>query len=317
MLASIAELWDLSHLQGALHFELAECRECNGCFRGSFNGKERLDDLVFAWDSNNVVDADLINQTKVLEKLQPHTKMKRLSIQHYNGNQFPKWLGDPSFMMNLVVLRLEDCESCTSLPPLGKLQSLKDLQIVKKNEVQKVGAELYGSSSMKPFGSLEILRFEEMWKWEEWVCCGVEFPCLKKLYIQICPKLIGDIPKCLPQSTKIVISECRLLMCCLPVATSIHELRLDGCEDMVVRSVGGLVSLASFNMWSVCKIPPILPNLTSLKYLKIEGCKSLVSFSELALPPMHEKLRIGFCPILESLPVGMMQNDTTLQCLNI
>ena len=52
------------------------------------------------------------------------------------------------------------------------------------SEVRKVGAELYGndgygSSSIKPFGSLEILRFEEMLEWEEWVCCGVDFPCLK------------------------------------------------------------------------------------------------------------------------------------------
>ena len=181
--------------------------------------------------------------------------------------------------MNLVLLRLEKCKSCSPLPPLGLLQSLKDLQIVKMNEVRKVGAELYGndgygSSSIKPFGSLEILRFEEMLEWEEWVCYGVDFPCLK-LYIKKCPKLIGDIPKCLPQSTNIEISECGQLMCCLPMAPSIRELYLTECDDVGIRSAGGLTSFASLKMSNVCKIPSELGQLHSLIKLFFYGCPEL------------------------------------------
>ena len=44
---------------------------------------------------------------------------------------------------------------------------------------------------------------------------------------------------------------------------------------------------------------------------------SLLSFSGTALPPMLENLEIEFCPILESLPEGMMQNNTCLQGLSI
>ena len=114
--------------------------------------------------------------------------------------------------------------------------------------LQKVGAELYGnngcsSSSIKPFGSLVVLRFEEMLEWEEWVCCGVEFPCLKKLYIKKCPKLKGDIPKHFSYLTKLEISECGQLVCCLPMAPSLCELKLDKCEDMVVRNAVHLTSL--------------------------------------------------------------------------
>ncbi|XP_034703798.1 putative disease resistance protein At3g14460 isoform X2 [Vitis riparia] len=318
--ARITELQDLSHLRGALSiFNLQNVVNATDALKANLKKKKDLDDLVFAWDPC-VIDSDSENQTRVLENLQPHTKVKRLNIQHYYGTKFPKWLGDLSFT-NLVFLQLEDCKSCSSLPPLGQLQSLKDLQIAKMDEVQNIGADFYGnndcdSSSMKPFGSLEILRFEEMLEWEEWVCRGVEFPCLKELYIKICPKLKKDLPKHLPKLTKLEISECEQLVCCLPMAPSIRELMLEECDDVVVRSASSLTSLASLDIRKVCKIPPILHSLASLKNLNIQECESLASFPEMALPPMLERLEIRDCPTLESLPEGMMQNNTTLQYLD-
>ncbi|KAL6326149.1 hypothetical protein AAG906_001024 [Vitis piasezkii] len=338
--ARLGELRDLAHLQGAL--SILKLQNVENATEVNLMKKEDLDDLVFAWDPNAIV-GDLEIQTKVLEKLQPHNKVKRLSIECFYGIKFPKWLEDPSFM-NLVFLQLRDCKNCLSLPPLGQLQSLKDLCIVKMADVRKVGVELYGNSycsstSIKPFGSLEILRFEEMLEWEEWVCRGVEFPCLKELYIKKCPKLKKDLPEHLPKLTELEISECEQLVCCLPMAPSIRQLELKKCDDVVVRSAGSLTSLAYLTIRNVCKIPdelgqlnslvqlcvyrcpelkeipPILHSLTSLKNLNIENCESLASFPEMALPPMLESLNIKSCPTLESLPEGMMQNNTTLQHL--
>ena len=76
-------------------------RQATYALEANLNEKAGLDDLAFVWDPKNVVDGDLSDQTKVLGKLQPYTKVKRLNIQHYHGTGFPKWLGDPSFM-NLV-----------------------------------------------------------------------------------------------------------------------------------------------------------------------------------------------------------------------
>ncbi|KAJ9685518.1 hypothetical protein PVL29_017529 [Vitis rotundifolia] len=343
--ARVGELRDLAHLQGALSIlNLQNVENAMEDIEVNLMKKEDLDDLVFAWDPNAIV-GDLEIQTKVLEKLQPHNKVKRLSIECFYGIKFPKWLEDPSFM-NLVFLQLRDCKNCLSLPPLGQLQSLKDLCIVKMDDVRKVGVELYGNSycsstSIKPFGSLEILRFEEMLEWEEWVCREIEFPCLKELYIKKCPKLKKDLPKHLPKLTKLEISKCEQLVCCLPMAPSICELNLEECDDVMVRSAGSLTSLVSLDLRNVSKIPdelgqlnslvqlfvyrcpelkeipPILHNLTSLKNLVIYRCKSLSSFPKMALPPMLERLEIDSCPILESLPEGMMQNNTTLQHLFI
>jgi hypothetical protein len=69
---------------------------------------------------------------------------------------------------------------------------LQDLSIVGFDGVVKVGREFYGSdsSSVKPFGALKVLRFEQMLKWEEWFSFGAEneggaFPQLEELYIMI------------------------------------------------------------------------------------------------------------------------------------
>ncbi|KAL6327568.1 hypothetical protein AAG906_021858 [Vitis piasezkii] len=418
--ARITELQDLSHLRGALSIlNLQNVVNATDALKANLKKKEDLDDLVFAWDSN-VSDNVSENQTRVLENLQPHTKVKRLRIRQYYGTKFPKWLGDPSFM-NLVFLRLGHCKNCLSLPPLGQLQSLKDLWIVKMDGVQNVGADFYGnndcdSSSIKPFGSLEILRFEEMLEWEEWVCRGVEFPCLKELYIKKCPKLkkvgvelygnsycsstsikpFGSLEilrfekmleweewvsekvgvelygnsYCSSTSIKPFGSleilrfeemlEWEEWVCrgvefpCLKElyikksagvlssnGSSIRQLELQKCDDVVVRSAGSLTSLAYLTISYVCKIPdelgqlnslvhlcvyscpelkeipPILHSLTSLEDLNIFDCESLASFPEMALPPMLERLEIRGCPTLESLPEGMMQNNTTLQLLEI
>ncbi|RVX00304.1 putative disease resistance protein [Vitis vinifera] len=247
-------------------FNLQNVVNATDALKANLKKKEDLDDLVFAWDPN-VIDSDSENQTRVLENLQPHTK----------------------------------------------LQSLKDLQIAKMDGVQNVGADFYGnndcdSSSIKPFGSLEILRFEDMLEWEKWICCDIKFPCLKELYIKKCPKLKGDIPRHLPLLTKLEISESGQLECCVPMAPSIRELMLEECDDVVVRSVGKLTSLASLGISKVSKYQMNWDNCILL---------SLSSFPEMALPPMLERLEIRDCRTLESLPEGMMQNNTTLQYLEI
>ncbi|RVW49110.1 putative disease resistance protein RGA1 [Vitis vinifera] len=316
--ARIKDLRDLSQLGGTLSILNLQNVVCAAdALEANLKDKGKLDDLVFGWDCN-AVSGDLQNQTRVLENLQPHKKLKTLTIEYYYGAKFPNWLGDPSFM-NLVFLQLKSCKSCLSLPPIGQLQSLKGLSIVKIG-VQRVGPEFCGngsgSSSFKPFGSLKTLKFEEMLEWEEWTCSQVEFPCLEELYVQKCPKLKGDIPKHLPLLTKLEITECGQLVDSLPMVPSLCELKLTECNDVVFRSAVDITSLTSLIVNDICKIPlelqhlhslvrltiygcpelrevpPILHKLNSLKQLVIKGCSSLQSLLEMGLPPMLQKLDI-------------------------
>lgn len=93
---------------------------------------------------------------------------------------------------------------------------LKKLIIKELAGVNSVVPEFYGTGWSKSFPLLEILRFEGMLEWEDWIPSEpsqeVEaFPQLQKLYIQNCPKLLGRLREHLFNLDKLVISGCREL----------------------------------------------------------------------------------------------------------
>ncbi|KAJ9685444.1 hypothetical protein PVL29_017472 [Vitis rotundifolia] len=322
----VGELSGLSHLSGTLAiFKLQNVADARDALESNIKGKECLNRLELNWEDDNAIAGDSHDAASVLEKLQPHSNLKELSIGCYYGAKFPSWLGEPSFI-NMVHLQLSNCKNCASLPPLGQLRSLQNLSIVKNDVLQKVGQEFYGNgpSSFKPFGSLQTLVFKEISVWEEWDCFGVEggeFPRLNELRIESCPKLKGDLPKHLPVLTSLVILECGQLACQLPEAPSIQKLNLKECDEVVLRSVVHLPSITELEVSNICSIqvelPAIFLKLTSLRKLAIKECQSLSSLPEMGLPPMLETLGIEKCHILEALPEGMTQNNTSLQSLYI
>lgn len=360
--SSIIELRDLFYLEGTLSIlnleNVVDIVEAQGA---NLRDKKNLYEFVLKWNDNVYnIAVDSQNEASLLENLQPHKRLKRLIIDYYRGAYFPDWLGEPSFS-NMEFLHLNKCKNCLCLPPLGQLPNLKSLSIVHFDEVIKVGAEFYGTvtSSRKPFRSLETLMFEEMPKWEEWVPFqteGDEFPCLKELCIRKCPRLIRGIPCHLPSLRQLEISECRQLVVPLPAVSSICELKLHECDNVLIESAFQLTSLSSlsaskiFNMTHLpgsqiasssiqvqvglqylrslvelhlcnCpklkELPPILHMLTSLKRLAIWQCPSLSSLPEIGLPSMLERLEIGGCDVLQSLPEGMTSNNAHLQELYI
>ena len=147
----------------------------------------------------------------MLEQLEPHTNLKKLSIKFYCGTRFPHWLGKSSFS-NMVSLRLSDCMNCVDLPPLWQLPSLQVLIIESMDAV--TGWVLNSVEWISHFSLWRLLTFEEMSEWEEWVSSevgGGEFPCLRELCIRRCPKLKGNLPKQLPSIVKVEIFECQEL----------------------------------------------------------------------------------------------------------
>ncbi|RVW81026.1 putative disease resistance RPP13-like protein 1 [Vitis vinifera] len=294
----VGELRELSHIGGILRIkELQNVVDGRDASEAYLVGKQYLNDLWLEWNDDDGVDqngADI-----VLNNLQPHSNLKRLTIHGYGGLRFPDWLEGPAILINMVSLRLWRCKNVSTFPPLGQLPSLKHLYINGAQEVETVGAEFYGtdSSSTKPsFVSLKALSFCDMPKWKEWLCLGGQgggFPRLKELYIQHCPKLTGDLPDHLPLLSKLEIKECKRLVAPLPRVPAIREL--------MTRNSGG-VFLRS----------------PARDFMRLESLITSDISQWKELPPVLQKLSIENADCLESLlEEEILQSNTCLQDLTI
>ncbi|KAJ9687389.1 hypothetical protein PVL29_016039 [Vitis rotundifolia] len=245
----------------------------------------------------------------VLNYLQPHSNLKRLTIHMYGGSRFPDWLGGPS-ILNMVSLRLWGCTNVSAFPPLGQLPSLKHLHLWRLQGIERVGAEFYGtdSSTTKPsFVSLKSLSFQGMRKWKEWLCLGGqggEFPRLKELYIERCPKLIGALPNHLPLLTKLEIVQCEQLVAQLPRIPAIRVLTTRSCDisqwkelppllqDLEIQNSDSLESLLEEGM---------LRSNTCLRELTIRNCSFSRPLGRVCLPITLKSLYIELSKKLEFL----------------
>ncbi|KAL7204245.1 hypothetical protein ACSBR2_017338 [Camellia fascicularis] len=299
----------MSRLKG-----LQNVRSGRDALEAKLKKKEHLEEIVLEW-GNTTENSQ--NEREVFENLQPHTNLKHVTIKRYGGTRFPKWLGDHSYS-NIVSLFLDECDHCLSLPPLGKLSSLKDLRIARMNGITKVGEEFYGDgSSTKPFQSLETLHFEAMLEWVEWYILGAEeFSQLKELHIIKCPKLVGGLPKQMPSWVRLEIHECSALTASLPRTSVANKLVLNGCNgvDLGWQGVSSLVKLEISNMPSLKELTPELHMLTNLQKLIIRNCPSLVSFPRILNTCLHD-LCIENCSSLLSFAVGVL--PITLNSISI
>ncbi|KAL6131876.1 hypothetical protein ACLB2K_070249 [Fragaria x ananassa] len=245
--SGVREIESLLHLQGTLHISRLENVICVEDARSAnLKSKERLEALFLEWSSSSVSTEDA---AIVLDMLQPHSKLKELTIKGYAGLKFSTWIGNPSFT-KMVRVELEGCNHCQFLPPFGQLPCLKELCIQEMDAVESVGVEFYGKGKLS-FQALETLELHNLKNWKKWYPCqqseGVEvFSCLKKLSIGGCPRLEGDLPEKLD---------------------SLAQLRIYGCEELVV-SVSKYKQLHGSNI-EKCKM------VVYDTKLKITGCEEL------------------------------------------
>jgi hypothetical protein len=315
--SKIGDLMNLKFLHGRLCISrLENVLDAEDARRANLNGKKNLDALVMKWEYANDDLQDARVGIAVLDMLRPWTTVKELLIDGYVGVKFPTWLGHHSFS-NMVLLKIESCRKCTSLPAIGQLPSLKDLVIIGMTKVESVGPEFYGESGLKPFQSLETLRFEDMQEWKDWIPCGneyEEFSCLRELSISRCPKLQGKLPYHLPSLEKICVRKCEELVVSIPSLPMLHELEIVGCKEVVRRNTVELCSLKSI----VISIPDLkslteefMHGLVKVENLTIDDCKELTSMLQDKLMFLV-KLDIRSCPSL--ITIGLM---STIRILKI
>ncbi|XVF82347.1 hypothetical protein PTKIN_Ptkin16aG0039400 [Pterospermum kingtungense] len=289
-------------------------------------------------------------ETEVLKWLQPHKQLKALAIMFYAGLVFPSWIGDPS-LKGLQSLKLEGCPNCKLLPAVGKLPLLKDLCIKGMSSVISVGSEFGGDNWSNAFPSLEKLQFEDMAEWREWKAC--EFDCLRELRIVNCPKLIGTLPEHLTSLKTLVICKCQDLVVSISNLPVLCEMEIDGCKEVMVGSCIELWSVKKIKLSNILKLGcemmmmmsesvtvedlslngweeldsfwwSCLMPLTSLRNLKVENCREVVSLGarkeeekaelqQLGIPCNIENLSIEDCEGLENLSKTLHSNHTCLR----
>uniref|UniRef100_A0A2C9V779 Disease resistance RPP13-like protein 1 n=2 Tax=Manihot esculenta TaxID=3983 RepID=A0A2C9V779_MANES len=344
----ITELKKLCDLRGQLHItslenvEVADIRDA-----GFVNLKDKpgITELHLEWAEADERFDDLRNpshEEQVLNSIQPYRSLSSLSITSFGGRKFPSWLGEPSFS-GMVQVQLWKCRQMTSLPPLGRLKSLKKLSIGDMSGVKEVGVEFYEDDSC--FSCLEELEIRNMGEWELWAWSkGLgedsvpKFPKLHQLQIRNCPKLVGELPNFLPSLENLVIDDCPLLVELPKVLPSLTRLHFEKCQEAILRSVTNATILTSLKYLEIklcdelvslvdgepgllpcnlevlniyeCpnlkELPSGLKDLKSLQDLTIYGCTSLVSFPAGGLPHNLIHLRIMSCESLESLPEGIV-----------
>ncbi|XP_059453291.1 putative disease resistance RPP13-like protein 1 [Corylus avellana] len=273
---ALKELGSLLHLQGTLIISrLENAIELGDASNAKLIEKLNLTELFLEWSVNVDDSQDRTSELEVLNMLHPNEDLKKFTIKCYGGSKFPTWLTCNSFHM--VLLRIENCKKCTSLPPVGQLPSLKHLFIEGMTSVKNVGAEFSGGSCSQPFKSLETLCFKDMEEWESWSPNG-EFPNLVELSIKNCPKLLGKLPNPLPLLKKVLVEECERLVVSISSFPELCELQIEGSTGVVCKSK---VDFNSLNSKSLSKISeftcPIEGFIFDVKDLAIENCEELRS----------------------------------------
>ncbi|XP_028961119.1 putative disease resistance RPP13-like protein 1 [Malus sylvestris] len=336
----IGELGQLSNLRGNLSIlNLQNVVNPIDALGANLKDKKDLNEVELAWGREEANDS--IKERHVLESLQPSANLVKLTIKFYGGTSFPDWLGDSSFA-NIQVMRISDCGTCFSLPPVGRLPALKELYIERMKLVVSIGVEFYGgngASLSQPFQSLKKLEFKEMPEWEEWLSSpgrgqSPDFPRLEVLILGKCPKLKGNLPDHLPSLRKLRVSDCgvlheratrtRWIPWSLIVNTeslrqSLKQLKIVRCPGLSsLLETESLCSLWNLEIQFFSRPDCLQPHFSScLGSLRLVNCASLLSFPRNGLPTSLTYLEIKKCRRLEFLSHEMMAKLTSLRHLDL
>lgn len=145
---NIDQLSTLMELRGSLKiYGLGNVESKEEAMMARLKDKVHLSNLHLSWEKGQ---DDTASHTIVLEGLQPHTTLKCLRIDGHRGAP-PKWLTTDFPFTSLRSLHLEGCQSWVALPPIEKLQFLRELHLIRLFKIREV-----------LIGPLEVLELREM-----------------------------------------------------------------------------------------------------------------------------------------------------------
>ncbi|XAR64558.1 hypothetical protein NMG60_11008287 [Bertholletia excelsa] len=346
----IEELESLNNLRGKLSIHnLDHVKSKDEAEKANLFEKSKIQELQFHWRSFQDEDTQEHKVTEeeeaVLEGLRPPKNLKGLMIKNFNGKKFASWMiSDRVLPYNLVKIKLIDCKNCERIPTLGHLPLLKVIEIKGLNNVRCVGVDFYvqaidsdnegvklaGCSANKGlavsseiFPALRELILIDMRSLEEWsepplALDGTTvplFPCLEKLTIENCSKLI-KAPCYFPSIKKLTICNIRSMVMekngsKLTSLDSLHisnvnELNRDltlVLEELLENNEKSLKKLIVGDK-ELCHLPNKLQNVPSLEKLHIISCPNLVAITAQSIKDAIEACSQGFTSLREFGIVG-------------
>uniref|UniRef100_A0A0E0MRC5 NBS-LRR disease resistance protein n=1 Tax=Oryza rufipogon TaxID=4529 RepID=A0A0E0MRC5_ORYRU len=230
---------------------------------------------------------------QVYEMLSPSSSLIYLFFEGFPGVRFPDWLcSEPEYKMpNLGHMYLNECISCSELPPAGQMPELLILQIRCADAVVNIGSELLGkgvssATHITIFPKLKLLHIIDMSNLESWsLNTGnlrgrseqlVLMPCLKRLFLNGCPKL-----RALPEDLHRIANLRRIH---IEGAHTLHEidnlpsvLWLKVKNNRCLRRISNLCILQDLFAQD-CPALDQAENLISLKRLHMVDCQNAKQF---------------------------------------
>ncbi|PNY08096.1 NBS-LRR resistance protein [Trifolium pratense] len=294
----LTELHDLK-LGGKLSIEglknvgsLSEAQEAN------MMSKKDIQELCLSWSKSVVfTEGPTTSAEQVIEALQPHSNLKRLKIDLYDGLSLPSWI---RILSSLISVELSGCDNCVQLSALSKLPCLKKIYLRQMDNVQYMdddepphGVEVRAFPSLEELSLDGLPNLERLLKVE-----SVEmFPHLSNFTIINCPKLV------------------------LPRLSSVKYLFVDGCNNELLRQISSFYGLTTLHLHKnedVTSLPDgMLRNLTSLQTLTISDFLKLMELPNEPFNLSLEHLCINHCGELESLPEKLWEGSLSLRTIDI
>jgi len=245
--------------------------------------KKDLHELCLSWESDDeFTKPPTISAEQLVEVLQPHSNLKRLEINYYEGLSLPSWI---SILSNLISLELRNCKKIVRLLLLGKLPSLKKLKLFGMDNLKYLDDdESEDGMEVTVFPSLEVLILQSLPNLERLLKVerGVMFPCLSQLEI-------------------ISFRDTKLRLPCLP---SLKDLTVWGCNNELLRSISTFCGLTTLTLGAgkgITSFPEgMFKNLTSLQSLYISNFTKLKELPSEPFNPDLITLYISNCNELDT-----------------
>ncbi|TVU42186.1 hypothetical protein EJB05_08579, partial [Eragrostis curvula] len=260
------EVWGLQNLESIDEARSAKLKEKNSLISlslwwpASYSGTQnRIDDLV-------------------VDQLEPHANIKKLTIHGYRGLRPPFWMDNDNLTVKkLVSLRLEECLNWEQLPYLQELELLRHLTLLELPKLQQIGpsSHMSGKSTVDMYlpPNLYSLRVEKCLELKELPILPTSLAYLKLIHVGLTYlPTIGKLHNC--PKMRMLGGEKDVIL------SSLARLSLG-------HTAQGLVSLPSADVCS--------KNLKSLRTLLIRGCDHLISLGGLGSIPSLSSLEITQC----------------------